>query len=69
MLLLYALMSQIEQPAFCVHILKSKKIPDFNPETCSTPDDIYTHFDLMRKYGPEVTRPLETFLLLSLILI
>ena len=69
MIFIYAMMTQLEQPAFCVHLLKSGNVPNFSGKTCSTPDDIYTHFDLMDKFEPAVTRPLEAFILISLVII
>lgn len=62
-------MTQFEQPAFCIHILKSGTVKDFSGRTCSTPDDIYTHFNLLPKYAPEYTRPLECFILVALVII
>lgn len=63
---LYGSITQLEQPAFCVHLI-NKNLDSFNPKTCNTGDERFTNFNLLNKQPPAVTRPLEIILLLSLI--
>lgn len=57
----YILVSQLEQPAFCVHLLQAGT-EDFNPATCNNSAGDYTNFN-WPKLRPGVTRPLEMFAL------
>lgn len=64
-IIFYILVSQLEQPAFCIHMIQENR-GHLDPSTCNNANKEYTNFN-WPKLEPSVTRPLEMLALLIML--
>ena len=72
----YIMMTQFEQPAFCLDIIKKKAADpnnsgyaDFDERICNDSELNYTCWDILPKFTPAITRPIEIGCLILLLVI
>lgn len=65
---LYILLTQFEQPAFCLQKIHDNE-KDFDGSICNNASDKYTNWAGIPKFSPSVTRPVEISCLLILLVI
>ena len=74
-IIIYILITQFEQPAFCLRIKKEKELKPqgkysaFDSSICNDVENNYTNFHYFPKLHPAITRPLEISCLLLLLAI